>query len=301
MSEQQPQQLTDTFRSVQATNTWYSHITEHEIELYLYEHQIKFSSLFYEDIPEPHIYGIRKSIKNFSRASRLRLMKFLASLPFSDLGVSYFVTLTYHNSWPDSQHLVKRDLHDFFIYLLRLYPHLSYIWKLEYQKRGAPHFHLVLFVPDEVDKKFSYKLKRDIAFLWLRFNHCGCYWCQQHAVKVQRIQSFKRLSFYVSKYMAKEDWTERPEGTGRFWGRSKNLYARARVKAMVDVHTFYEIREKLLKVLRQRRSKYNYYIETLDNKFNFFVFIDDEEFKQIYEIIEQSMRPPPTPPPAQKN
>ncbi len=290
-----PLPTTEKFRSTEALYTWYSHISEQPVEVYLYEHQITFYSTFPLDIPEKHIHGIRDEIKTFSQASRLRLMKFLASLPYSILGVPFFVTLTYHNYVPGSMHLVKRDLHDFFIDLKRHYPSVKYLWKLEFQKRGAPHFHLVLFVPEKIVKKLSYKFKKDLYYFWEKHLNCGCYWCQQHAVKVQKIHSFKKLSFYVSKYMAKVDDTMRPEGTGRFWGRSNDLKELAVVKASCDLDTFYKLRDRVIEIIKSRNSKFDYYSDYVKDKFSFFVFLSDSERNAIISEFFPDMRARPTP------
>jgi hypothetical protein len=286
---------TEYFQKTPALLSWYSHIPEQEIELYLYEHQIEFKTAFYLEPPDYHIYGIRGDIKMFSRSSRLRLMKFLASLPYSELGIPFFVTLTYHQYFPESYHICKDDLHHFLVDLKRRFPDLKYIWKMEFQKRGAPHFHIIVFLPEKNARKTEYQFKRVLFSLWKKHLQCGCFWCSRHSVKVQKIQSFRRLSFYVSKYMAQVDETYREEGTGRFWGRSKNLYERAYLKASIDLKTFDEIREYLVNLLRKKGVRNYSYADFISGKFSFFVFLEEDDFRDLLDRFFPEMRPPPQP------
>lgn len=88
--------------------------------------------------------GRRGEISGFSQASRLRLLKLISSLNRDALEKSFFITLTYHKTHIKHEKL-KRDLKHFIQKIRRNYPEHSGIWKLEFQKRGSPHYHLLHF------------------------------------------------------------------------------------------------------------------------------------------------------------
>src|SRR6185503_11803793 len=61
------------------------------------------------------------------------------------LSPSLFVTLTYPKQFPSDPGSYRSHLASFFKRLKRAFPTFSAIWKLEFQKRGAPHYHVLIF------------------------------------------------------------------------------------------------------------------------------------------------------------
>ncbi len=295
------QSIATQYQNTEALHSWYTHIPEQTNFIYIYDHEIDFKSTFIEEIPPEHIYGKREKIYRFSDASRLRLLRFLASLPFNDLGRKYFLTLTYHNIYPHNSRVAKADLHLFLIRLQRKYPGVRYIWKMEFQDRGAPHFHIILFVSKKIKIKNMYRFKKNMYDLWLPSLHCGCRYCQKHAVLLKELKGFRRVSYYMSKYLAKVDYSEKIDETGRFWGRSDSLLPRVRHKIACDLETAEKLREFILKRLLQKGSSSAYYAEKIRYKYNFFVFLSDEDLKEIEIFINKELRPPPSAPQTQKN
>jgi len=98
-----------------------------------------------------HSGGIRGKIRGFSRGSRRNLLRRLASInrtAFRDYkGRIFSVTLTYPSEYPQDPKLCKRHLEALRKRLKRTYGEFSGFWRLGVQKRGAWHFHLLLFVP----------------------------------------------------------------------------------------------------------------------------------------------------------
>ena len=102
--------------------------------------------------PGPYTYsGIRGRIKGFSKVSRRTLLRRFASInrtAFSAFkGRLISVTLTYPAEYPEDPHLCKRHLEAFHKRLERRYGRFAAFWRMGIQKRGAFHFHLLLFVP----------------------------------------------------------------------------------------------------------------------------------------------------------
>lgn len=136
--------------------------------------------------------GTRGTVNVFSKASRRRLIRRFARLR---PGKATFITLTYPASFPDPSR-AKQDLRALLERFRRRYPQCSAIWRFEFQERGAPHFHLILF-----DAPF-------IPFRWLR-----TWWAdiisehlasgQLPFVRIERCHSKRKVMSYASKYVSK--------------------------------------------------------------------------------------------------
>lgn len=163
----------------------------------------------------PHKRG---AIKQFSKAARKRLFVLFHKMNV----VSFlFITLTYGQHFPTAKDS-KRHLKMFIQRLKRKYPNVAGVWRIEFQKRHAPHYHLLLtnvkFIP-----------KEEICSMWeevigQRFvNQTG-----KTFTRVERIKSKKHALSYVSKYVGKvEKRAQRVSGFnsvsyqtafGKHWG-----------------------------------------------------------------------------------
>lgn len=115
--------------------------------------------------------AIRGDIRGWSRKSRARMISSLSELDLAPLYMSAdfpaMVTLTYPGDWktvaPDGA-VVKGHLQAFFKRYRRSWGEdLKCIWKLEFQRRGAPHFHLLLVPPvgrAGEDRRRDFELRR---------------------------------------------------------------------------------------------------------------------------------------------
>ncbi|GAI56744.1 unnamed protein product [marine sediment metagenome] len=98
----------------------------------------------------------RGKITHFSKMSRFRLFELLAKI---DNKLDYqpiFVTLTYHHGHQNSKNSTKSQLHNFLTQLRNFDPFVQFIWRIELQSRGAPHYHLIIF-PSTLGKWVHYK------------------------------------------------------------------------------------------------------------------------------------------------
>lgn len=156
--------------------------------------------------------GKRGRIVRFSPASRRRLMTLMASIDRTAFKKKpLFITLTYPNEYPTDYKVYKADLARFFKTFRRRYPTIPIVWRLEYQERGAPHYHLMVFtqefIPWEWVAKTWYKAtqKRDPATL-------------QAGTETRAIRSWAGVMHYASKYMAKCGSPPQDTLPGRLWG-----------------------------------------------------------------------------------
>ncbi len=148
----------------------------------------------------------RGEITSFSRRARQRLL-FSARNAHCDW--SGMITLCYPADFPRTNAEIKSDLNAF---LQRLrYRKIKFIWVLEFQKRGAPHFHII------VDKWLS---KDKLNKIWSRIVGDTVY------PRVEAIKSPDHAVRYLAGYLSKLVQKSTPndfDKCGRWWGSSYGL------------------------------------------------------------------------------
>ena len=153
----------------------------------------------------------RRGKASFSWASRRRLMRTLAKVRQDALPV--FVTLTYPAVWPSEASEWKRHLRNFFARITRRWPGAAGVWKLEPQKRGAPHYHLLVWGVSKSD------LLSWVGKAWYQVVKSGDNRHLLAGTRVEAVRSQRGVMAYASKYLGKtieafEGWQD----VGRFWG-----------------------------------------------------------------------------------
>lgn len=174
--------------------------------------------------------GQREECKGFSSNSRRRLIQKMAQWNLNGL-FAYFITLTYPRVYAADWKIWKRDLDVLFKRLERKYPELvGSCWRVEHQKRGAPHYHLIA-VSSEVCKNLAV-FRHQIAEMWAEIVADGYKMAggdmtayapekEKHlraGTGVEVVQGRRQLMAYVSKYLAKVDQANAPAEWGRNWG-----------------------------------------------------------------------------------
>jgi hypothetical protein len=155
--------------------------------------------------------GKRKEIEGFSPASRLRLLKWLQSINQLKLKfLPLFLTLTYGRVFPTDGETIKRHIDNFGKAFRRQYPDACFIWKVEPQKRGAPHFHLLVLNQGYVSHKW-------LAATWNRVVG-GDAAHLKAGTEVRRVRSWGGVISYAAKYIGKSSETAELTGIGRHWG-----------------------------------------------------------------------------------
>lgn len=154
--------------------------------------------------------GIRGEIKGgFSRQSRQRLFKLLNSIREDAYRKALFVTLTYKRTHVEPEE-AKRNLRAFVASLRRRNANCSGIWKLEFQKRGSPHYHVIIFA--------RWLDHRWVAETWNRIAEHGDPDHLAAGTQVVAVKASKSTVAYVGKYMAKLEDGQPSDAWGRFWG-----------------------------------------------------------------------------------
>jgi hypothetical protein len=163
--------------------------------------------------------GRRGHITEFSKASRRRLLRLLNSINRDQAELPYFVTLTYHHTWPSDYEGRKKHLEAFRKRLERVYGQFSAVWRLEFQKRGAPHYHLLMWLPVPPAKHRLQLLRDRVGHYWHEIAGYGSKEHGQAGTKVEIPRSWRGVNSYAAKYMGKlEQLQGGTAGVGRFWG-----------------------------------------------------------------------------------
>jgi hypothetical protein len=160
----------------------------------------------------------RGKITEWSAASRGRLKRLLATIEREELARALVVTLTYPAEFPapDDHAVYKGHLHILLIYLRRKWPTCSGVWKLEFQSRGAAHYHLMLLGLGNVELEAVRAWMRET---WYRIAHKGDKHKGVAGTQVDPIRSIGGATSYFEKYMGKGDQTIPGNFSGRYWGK----------------------------------------------------------------------------------
>lgn len=197
-----------------------------------------------------HDHGV---VTGWSPRSKRRFRLRMASIPWRE--VAYvFLTLTYPDEFPHDPEVWKRQLHAFFQAWSRQYGTPKAVWVLEFQRRGAPHFHIVFEAPESVQRARGEtegmlelsKLRRWYAGTWHRIvtgcdgDHArardlgeGCVpWHYERHLEVEHCKSAtgaREAISYLERELGKENQKSLPayldvqedgeaRGAGRWWG-----------------------------------------------------------------------------------
>lgn len=163
--------------------------------------------------------GIRGNIKGLSVSARRRLLLQARNID----GMIVEATLTYPAEFPLDGLKVKRDLKAILRWLRK--QDIKGMWFLEFQERGAPHFHCFLS---------GFMEKRELSAAWYRIVHSGDKRHLKAGTRISYIRKAHALAAYAAKYAAKWGQKEVPseyKNVGRFWGRFGGLKVIGKVVA----------------------------------------------------------------------
>jgi hypothetical protein len=159
--------------------------------------------------------GKRGRITQFSRKSRMHFRKLLASVRTDCLPL--FLTLTYPKEYSFDWQRWKRDLKVFCKRMDREWPSSSLVWRLEFQKRGAPHFHIFLY--GIYDKSGRQRFGSEwLSDAWFEIVGSGDEKHRRAGTKVEVIRTRAGAMSYAVGYNTKMDQTLPGQCVGRYWG-----------------------------------------------------------------------------------
>jgi hypothetical protein len=200
--------------------------------------------------------GDRKPCRIFTGKSRRALLHSINSIDEGRVQVAHlrFITLTYPAAFPSAS-ASKRDLDNIIKRFVRAYGARALWWKLEPQKRGAPHFHLLVLMGsnDTLQEEIEWwshewhELAGGGDRHHLRW-HLGQLRNNKPCVEV--VHTWRQVQAYVGKYLGKlpEDDSCTWHEPGRFWGlRAPQLLPRTIQREEVPLKVAHLVRRSIVR------------------------------------------------------
>jgi len=181
----------------------------------------------------PHLKGARRGLVSmeFTGKPRKRCLDALNQWQIPNINL-VFCHLTYPAEYPLDWRIWKLDLKRFKQALLRKWPNAQGVWKLELQRRGAPHFHIILDTGKPVAIK---RMRQWIDACWARIAHQNDQYQGKYACRVETCWSIRHAMNYAGKYLTKPGFNPVDDDgvilepadlnatMGRLWGKIGKL------------------------------------------------------------------------------
>jgi len=178
--------------------------------------------------PEGAGGGLRGTVTGFSRASRKRMIEFMASV--RNTGSMLFLTMTYDDmAWLTHWGTHHDHFEAFRRRFERKYPNWRCVWRVEFQERKSgilignkvPHFHLLVFMDGDYEQK-AHEAQTQLfsewgADAWQEITQSTDANHLTYGFHVTPVRNRKHAYSYVSKYVAKAESDD--INSGRRWGR----------------------------------------------------------------------------------
>lgn len=225
--------------------------------------------------------GKRDTIKTFSKRSRFRLFSLLAKIDNKLFRKPMFLSLTFHYGHEKKDKKDHSVLHNFLVQLRNFDPGVQFIWRKELQKRGAPHYHLIIFPLLSEDDYPDAGYFVAINSIWHQVADPKSEKHSDFGCKSTVINSYREACIYLSKYIAKVEHETVVLEMGRHWGASNNLPIKLITTIPLNEHgyqyTINLIRKWLIKNGKEKQADPEY--------LNIFseetIFINEEDFIKI--------------------
>ena len=161
--------------------------------------------------PQPVGGKAGRVVVGMSHRSRRRMLELLHSLR-SDGASPLWITLTFPADFPDTP-AARVAFAKWLKRLARKFPAYAAVWRIEKQKRGAPHDHLLMWgVVDDGQRLRA--VKAWMTGAWHDIAGGGDAWHATFGCKVTRVSHDVGVRRYIGKYQTKKGG----ELPGRSWG-----------------------------------------------------------------------------------
>lgn len=212
----------------------------------------------------PSATAARGAVDGFSAESRRRLMETLLKVDWARQDV-YFVTLTYPGEYEGDKTAWKRDLHAFHQRMTRR-PEADFawaVWRLEPQRRGAPHFHVVAGFSVEPGLADLRDWTRDSwsRILKLKAEPGAFARVGVEKARLDPINGQAKLLNYLAKYVGKKEgkrnFVDQRSGeilaSGRVWGRWGRLPVTETLALALETDEYFTFLRRIRKLYRADR------------------------------------------------
>lgn len=256
----------------------------------IYNNMLRFKSKNKNPSNPGNCKNQQRKIKTFSENSRRNLSKHLCKIRFDDYKHRFFVTLTFHNEFPKDQNSFKKILDNFNKRLMRFNHEPAYVWKLEYQKRNAPHLHYLLLLK----KRLSYGERTDFLQLiktaWIECVGDTDELFKRLSVDIREVANNARTANYLLKYIGKIDDSAIDHNLGRIWAVSENLNENPLRIVKVDSEFYENARSFFLHFIKEKYKLADDVYQRLCINNSFEIQVWNKDASQILEILSRKSK-----------
>lgn len=205
---------------------------------------------------------------------------------------AFFMTLTYPNAWSPEPQVWKRDLDVFIKRIRRRWPRACGIWRIEFQERGAPHFHLIIWNVRGNVKRVRLRISR----AWYEIVGSGDEKHLKAGTEVSHVKSRRKAGWYVSKYAAKigrtpvDPETGEVVNVGRWWGVFGDLRLGHVLRLALSLPDSHRLRRLARGLLNSRANSYAVRLAHLDGTRGFTVYgLGDRTCREWIDVFDSTV------------
>lgn len=232
-------------------------------------------------VPSVHSRG---NITSFSPSSSRRMKNFLASLDYSKFQFRIFFTCTYRYIYPDN----KFELHNHLLRIIkrleRLIPGVFIVWRIELQKRGAPHFHFLLFSKTKYSLVKKIFIAKEIKKDWGQITASVNDYSFTVASDIVELTSSEKILGYIAKYSSKRQSDVLSIDYGRLWGFRGSPVHLSEKKFFVTQAFIIELRRQLKIIYSKIPNPSDDFLFYLSFHRDPFFFLTKQTIKKIIQI-----------------
>jgi len=266
----------------------------------MYQHGVRVAACDPKGPPRAAVNEGRGEITGFSRKSRRRLIERMIRLQSDRLSKPLFLTLTYHHAHEADDHEPQENLNAFLQACRRRWPSMEYIWRIEPQERGAPHFHVILWLRRQNGDFDTRQARSWITETWHRLADPTSIDHLRHGVEVREVDSHRQASYYVSKYCAKEEGEDSWTYQGRRWGCSRSLPLKGEYTIWMSRDGAYRLRQLVRALMVERQGGESQWTKSLAEDDSHLIGLDPSEAVRLIRQVQSEGyemwldRPPPS-------
>lgn len=231
----------------------------------------------YRDIPSPEPrQGIKRSeITGWNFGMSRRMGMFIDNFREDFVGMA---TLTYPDTYPLDGREVKAHFRAFVERLRRTnwFEKHSFVWFLEFQERGAPHFHLLLT---------GWLSKGFVSLAWAEVTGGNPASCS----RVEALRSPESAGAYARKYALKSLQKSVPDAfknVGRFWGCRGRRFSDAGVPRVPCVEASTDFSLWLVRKAVQFALRNGHHARFYEHDHGFQVFGSERAMVKLWDFLQ---------------
>lgn len=166
---------------------------------------------------------LRGRVTRFTAKSRLHMIQMIASIRLNELSSCMWISLTYHLEVPADRETIIAHQRAWFERVRRMHPTIQYVRRIDWQERGAVHWHLLAWTAPGDQHWNTFHDRMRIKAAWHAIAEPASLDHELYGAKCVVADSYKAILQYVSQDAAKVGARDHPDYHGRRWSNSYGL------------------------------------------------------------------------------